>query len=169
MLRRLFSPEFADGRFVVPFSAFGYLAYGLYSIGATGLNLRSQTRWLALTVAASALLNLIVNLVAIPRLGFMAAAYSTLLSYGLLAFLTTAASQRYYPVPWDYPRVLGTLSLGLGLAAAGLLGPDAFLWRLACFLALPIVLLATGILTRSDARRLVAWISRAGMRLFSRA
>ena len=169
VLRRLFSPEFAEGRFVVPFSAFGYLMYGLYSIAATGLNLRSQTRWLPFTVAASALVNLLLNLVFIPRLGFMAAAYSTLLSYALLAVLTGAASQRYYPVPWDYPRVLGALGLGLGLAGVGLLGPDAFLWRLACFVAFPVALLATGILSWADAYRVLGWLSRIAHRFSQRS
>jgi hypothetical protein len=97
--------------------------------------------------------------------GFMAAAWSTLISYALLAILTGAASQRYYPVPWDYPRVLGAVGLGLALSAAGLLGPDALAWRILCFLVFPVVLLATGIVSRVDAVRLATWAGNLPARL----
>jgi hypothetical protein len=103
--------------------------------------------------------------VTVPRFGFMAAASSTLISYALLAILTGAASQRFYPVPWDYPRVLGAIGLGMALSAAGLLGPDALAWRILCFLAFPVVVLATGILSRVDALRLFAWASSLPGRL----
>ncbi len=156
-MRLLLSPEFEAGRFVIPFSAFGYLMYGVYSIAGTGLNVASKTRWLAITVAAAAIANLLINLLAIPIFGFMAAAYSTLISYALLALLTGFVAQRYYPVPWDYPRVLGTMALGLGLAAAGLLGPDTFGWRVLCFLAFPVGLFGSGILHRADVAGVFGW------------
>jgi O-antigen/teichoic acid export membrane protein len=158
-MRLLLSPEFEAGRFVIPFSAFGYVMYGVYSIAGTGLNVASKTRWLAITVAAAAIANLLINLLGIPIFGFMAAAYSTLISYALLALLTGFVAQRYYPVPWDYPRVLGTIALGLGLSAAGLLGPDTFGWRVLCFLAFPVGLYGSGILHRADVARVFGWLS----------
>jgi O-antigen/teichoic acid export membrane protein len=164
-VRLLLGPDFEAGRFVIPFSAFGYLLYGVYSIAATGLNVSSQTRWLPITVASAAAANVAINLTAIPLFGFMAAAWSTLLSYGLLALLTGIAAQRYYPVPWDYPRLLGTLGLALGLAAAGLLGPDVLAWRLVCFLAFPVALVVSGILARADVVRTVGWVQRLPQRL----
>src|SRR5438105_1438174 len=164
-VRLLLGPDFEAGRFVIPFSAFGYLLYGLYSIAGTGLNVSSQTRWLPITVASAAAANVAINLTAIPLFGFMAAAWSTLLSYALLALLTGIAAQRYYPVPWDYPRLLGTLGLALGLAAAGLLGPDLFVWRLACFVAFPVALVVSGILARTDLARTVGWLQGLPQRL----
>jgi O-antigen/teichoic acid export membrane protein len=159
VMRLLLSPEFLAGRFVIPFSAFAYVAYGMYTIAGTGLNLRSQTRWVPLTVGAAAAANLIINLLAVPTFGYMAAAWSTLISYGLLAVLTGWVSQRYYPVPWDYPRVVGAFALATSLAAAALLGPDMLAWRTVCFLALPVLLLLTGIFPRAEAARLRAWLS----------
>ena len=164
-VRLLLGPDFEAGRFVIPFSAFGYLLYGVYSIAGTGLNVSSQTRWLPITVASAAAANVAINLTAIPLFGFMAAAWSTLLSYALLALLTGIAAQRYYPVPWDYPRLLGTLGLALGLAAAGLLGPGLFVWRLACFVAFPVALVVSGLLARTDLARTVGWLQGLPQRL----
>jgi O-antigen/teichoic acid export membrane protein len=159
-MRLLLSPEFLPGRYVIPFSAFGYLAYGMYSIAGTGLNLASQTRWLPITVAAAAVANLLMNLLGVPLLGYMAAAYSTLISYALLAVLTGTAAQRYFPVRWDYRRMVATLAVALGLTAAGIAGPDLLIWRLACFAAFPLGVVMTGIIPMGDVARLM----RAAMR-----
>ena len=83
--RILLPAEFEPGRFVTPFSAFAYVLYGIYTIVATGLNLESQTRRLPLIMGATAVTNVVLNLLLIPRLGYMGAAVSTILSYGMLA------------------------------------------------------------------------------------
>jgi O-antigen/teichoic acid export membrane protein len=149
-IRLLLTPAFEPGRFVVPFSAFAYVLYGAYTIGSTGLNLASQTRWVPLAMIVAAVSNVVMNLVLIPPLGYMGAAVSTLVGYGLLALVSTAVSQRFYPIGWDLPRNLGTLAIGLALAAAALLGPDHVGWRILCLAAYPPTLLALGIVRRAD-------------------
>ena len=139
VFRILLTPEFEPGRFITPFSAFAYVLYGIFTIVSTGLNLESQTRRLPAVMGATAATNVILNLVLIPRLGYMGAAISTILSYGMLALMTGRVSQRYYPVPWEVGRVVALLGLGLVLSGLALLGPDHIAWRLACIVAYPIV------------------------------
>jgi O-antigen/teichoic acid export membrane protein len=139
VFRLLLTPEFEPGRFITPFSAFAYVLYGIFTIVTTGLNLESQTRRLPLVMGATAASNVALNLVLIPRLGYLGAAVSTILSYGLLALSAGRVSQRYYPVPWEIGRVVALLGLGLLLSAAALLGPDHVAWRLACIAAYPLV------------------------------
>jgi O-antigen/teichoic acid export membrane protein len=150
VLRLLFQPDFEPSRFVVPFSAFAYVLYGTYSIGATGLNIEGRTRVLPLTLGAVAIGNVALNLVLIPSVGYIGAAVSTLLSYGLLALSTTVVSQRYYPVPWDLPRVVGALTLAMSLAATALLGPDHIAWRLGCIAAYPVLVVLLRIVRKND-------------------
>lgn len=150
VLRLLFQPDFEPSRFVVPFSAFAYVLYGVYSIGATGLNIEGRTGVLPLTLWAAAIGNVALNLVLIPSIGYMGTAVSTLLSYGVLALSTTAAGQRYYPVPWDVPRGAGALLLAMGLSAAALLGPDHIAWRLGCIAAYPALVVIFRIVHGSD-------------------
>lgn len=150
VLRLLFQPDFEPSRFVVPFSAFAYVLYGVYSIGATGLNIEGRTGVLPVTLWAAAIGNVALNLLLIPSIGYMGTALSTLLSYGVLAVSTTAAGQRYYPVPWDLPRIAGALSLAMGLAAAALVGPDHVVWRLGCIAAYPALVVLLRIVRGSD-------------------
>lgn len=150
VLRLLFQPAFEPSRFVVPFSAFAYVLYGTYSIGATGLNLEGRTGVLPLTMGAAAIGNVALNLVLIPSLGYMGAAVSTLLSFAFLGLSTTVVGQRYYRVPWDLPRIAGALVLAMGLAAAALLGPDHLAWRLGCIAAYPALVVLLRIVRKND-------------------
>lgn len=154
LLRLVFLPEFEPARFVVPFSAFAYVLYGAYTIGATGLNVEGRTGLLPVTLGISAVANVVLNFALIPAFGYMGAAAATLLSYSLLTVLTSAVGQRHYPVPWDIPRTVGALGLGMGLALASLVGPDHLAWRVACVGAYPVLLLPLRIVGRSD----VAWL-----------
>ncbi len=137
VFRLLLTPEFEPGRYITPFSAFAYVLYGTFTIATTGLNLESQTRRLPLVMGAVAAGNVALNLVLIPWLGYLGAAVSTIVSYGLLAVVAGRVSQRYYAVPWDLPRVVALLGIGGGLSAAALLGPDHVAWRLLCIAAYP--------------------------------
>ena len=156
-IRLVLTDDFEPARYVVPFSAFSYVLYGVFTILTAGLNLENQTRWLPMTMGAAAVAGVALNVVLIPLWGFMGAAVSTLVSYVLLASLSGAASQRYYPVPWDLPRLFVTLTLGGGLAAAALLGPDHALWRIGCIIAFPITMVLLRVVRVAD---LVAVIPR---------
>lgn len=137
VFRILLTPEFVPGRFIVPFSAFAYVLYGIFTIVTTGLNLESRTGRVPLILGLAAASNVALNLTLIPLLGFMGAAVATILSYTVLAVTGGRISQRFYPVPWQTGRVLALLSLGAALSAAALLGPDHVAWRLACIGAYP--------------------------------
>ncbi|MBA2266601.1 MAG: oligosaccharide flippase family protein [Chloroflexi bacterium] len=139
VFRILLTPEFEPGRFVTPFSAFAYVLYGIFTIVTTGLNLEGQTRRLPLVLGVTAVVNVVLNLVLIPALGYFGAAISTILSYGMLALVAGRVSQRFYAVPWELGRVLALLGLGLALSVAALLGPDHAGWRLACIAVYPMV------------------------------
>jgi O-antigen/teichoic acid export membrane protein len=147
-IRILLTPEFEDARFVTGFSAFAYVLYGSFTILTTGLNLESQTRRVPLIMAAAAVTNLALNLALVPIVGFMGAAVSTLVSYGVLAVVGGIVSQRAYPVPWDVPRVLLLLGIAMALAFVSVLGPDHVGWRLVCVVAYPVIVLGLRIVPR---------------------
>jgi O-antigen/teichoic acid export membrane protein len=162
VLRLLVGPAFADSRLVVPFSAFAYVLYGVYSVVAVGLNIRSQTRWVSLAMGIAAALSIGLNLLLIPLVGMLGAALATLVAYAVLAVTTAAFGQRYYPVPWDVTRVAGTMVAGMILAAAALLGPDLLLWRIATIAVFPLVLIATRIVSPDEIRAARRLIRRGG-------
>ena len=124
LLRFLVGAAFEDSRFIVPFSAFSYVMYGAYTIGATGLSIVGRSSLVAATMGAAAVLSVVLNLLVIPPLGMYGAALSTVAGYLTLALLTGVVSQRHYPVPWQLGRAAATLAIAAGLSATALAGPD---------------------------------------------
>ena len=152
-IRLLLTPGFDDARYIVPFSAFGMVLYGVYQVVATGLNLTSHTRLLPLTMGAAAITNVALNLLLVPGLGMYGAGIATIAGYLVLAIVTAAVSQRHYPVAWDVPRVVGTLALASGLGTASLLGPDSTLWRLGCLVVFGVAVVVLRLVDPTDVAR----------------
>ncbi len=79
---------------------------------ASGLYVARRTRIVPLLAFGAVAANLGVNLVLIPRIGIMGAAWATLVAYAVLALATGIAARRRYPLELDAPRLLA-----IGLAA----------------------------------------------------
>ena len=159
-LRLLVGADFAASRFVVLFSAFAYVLYGVNSVVTVGLYISARTRWVSVAVGAAALVSLTLNLALIPLLGMFGAALATLVSYGSLPLLTARFARRYYPVKWDTIRVCGALGLAIILSTGALLGPDSLIWRVATIAIYVPVLLILRIVSTSDIRAILALVRR---------
>jgi O-antigen/teichoic acid export membrane protein len=119
--------EGAD-RYAAPV-AFGYVLYGFFVLASTGQGATRRTGSVPLVVLAAAIANIVLNLAFIPWMGAMAAAYSTVASFALMTGGTLYFSQRLYPIPYAYGRILACLAAAIvlvgvagGLAAGGSLG-----------------------------------------------
>jgi O-antigen/teichoic acid export membrane protein len=86
------------------------IAYGAYYIIGTGVNLSGKTIHIGWTTVVAALLNIGLNLLLIPVLGFGGAAIAGCVANILAVTLLYTQAQRLYPVPYDLPRA-GLLSL----------------------------------------------------------
>lgn len=98
---------------VIVIVALASLVYGLYFMLVSTVFLRRRTRVLPLLTLLAGGGNVVANLVLIPRLGILGAAWSTLIGYGLLATGTYLYARRGFPIRLDIAR--------LGIAAVGAL------------------------------------------------
>lgn len=159
-LRLLVGPQFEESRYIVPFSAFAYVLYGAYTIGASGLSVVGRSGKVASTMAVAAVATLVLNLILIPIIGMYGAAIATVSGYLLLAIVAGVVSQHYYPVAWELGRAITILLIAAALSAAALLGPDHVLWRIGCVLAYVPILLGLGIVKISQGRVLLSALRR---------
>ncbi len=149
-IRFLLTPAFEESRYVVPFSAFAAVLYGVYTLVGTGLNIEAKTKWIAASFGVAAAVNIGLNLVLIPAFGFMGAAYATILSYGLLTGLTGLLSHRFYPIPWQLRQMTIAMVVAFALAVGALLGPDIVVWRIACIVAFIPLMLGLRVVSAED-------------------
>jgi O-antigen/teichoic acid export membrane protein len=94
------------------------LVYGLYFMLVSTIFLRRRTAGLPLLTLAAGATNVAANLVLIPRVGLMGAAWSTLAGYLVLTTLTWWYARRDYPVTLDLRRLA---LIGGGVVATVLL------------------------------------------------
>lgn len=125
------------GSKLLPWIAVAALLSGVREFHANrAFQLAEQTRGLLAPTAIAAVANIVLNLILIPRVGVIGAAYATLAAFALSLVLTWWAGHRRFPIPFCL-RELAAISLcagGMGIAlapVAGMRGPLALVLQVA--------------------------------------
>jgi O-antigen/teichoic acid export membrane protein len=135
--------------------------YGLSIIFSSGLYVTGKTGHLASVVMASATLNVLLNLILIPRMGKEGAAIATMVTNAVMALTILSIARRSYHIPYRLSRTLAGIGIAVGgVALAGSwagLGPAADLGlRVAATVAFTPALFATLGMKRGDVRAGIA-------------
>ncbi len=97
--------DYLSGHVVIPVVTLGHLLYGVYVILTAGVYAEGRARMLPGIVIAGAIVNVSINLLMIPRIGYIAAAWSSVAANGLMVLLLHARTRAFYPVPYEYGRI----------------------------------------------------------------
>ena len=108
------TPEFLKASTVIPILGLAMIFNGCHTVLAIGLNITKKMGAIFPVTAISAVLNLILNYLLIPQYGMMGAAVATLISYLLMAVLMWYASQRVYPIKYEWGRI-GKVFFSIGM------------------------------------------------------
>jgi O-antigen/teichoic acid export membrane protein len=102
LLPSLASDKYASAAAILPWVIAGMVVDGTNSMVGAGLFIHRKTRTIMTVVMSGAILNIILNLILVPRIGIMGAAIATLISYAFTAFLLAVTGRRLLPVhvPW---------------------------------------------------------------------
>jgi O-antigen/teichoic acid export membrane protein len=110
LLLALTTPEFAvAGSFVVPIVAVSMVIHGAQGIITQPISLVKKTHSLGIAWGIAAILNLVLNVLLIPRFGIIAAAITTLLSFTVAAVITCKISFTYLKFDIDWISILKSL------------------------------------------------------------
>ena len=102
----LAADAFAESSSVVGPLAFSTVAYGAYIVVAIGVGRSRRTQFNWVVTGLAAVVNLALNVTLIPRFGMMGAAIATVAAYATMAVGMAWWSQRVYPVPYQWRRVV---------------------------------------------------------------
>lgn len=105
----LATPSYSTAAQIIPIVVFSYYLYGMYYIFTTGLNIEKKTYYFPFITGLSALLNVALNFTLIPVWGMLGAAYATAAAYLFMAVLTLLFSHKYYPIEFNWRRILPLL------------------------------------------------------------
>ncbi len=112
--RYLVSEGYWMGLFIVPVSLLGYVFQGWYYTFSAGAYIKEKTKYFVHCTLAGSAVALALNMLFVPRYGMAAAAWATTAAYAVMALMLLVIVQKFYPVPYEWKRIV---SMGL-LAAA---------------------------------------------------
>jgi O-antigen/teichoic acid export membrane protein len=113
--RHFIGPDYWGGLNIVPIVLLSYVFTGAYVNFVVGVYLEKKTKYLPYATGAGAIVNIVVNLLLIPRFGIMGAAIATLLSYVVMAIGIYFPSQRLYHVHYEWGRILRLFVAACGI------------------------------------------------------
>ncbi len=93
-------PGFRSGLGVVPVLLMANLCLGVFYNLSIWYKLTSKTVWGAWLSVFGAAVTLLFNILLIPVMGYMGAAWATLICYALMMVFSYFMGQKYYPVPY---------------------------------------------------------------------
>jgi O-antigen/teichoic acid export membrane protein len=91
----------------------GHLIYGTINIIGSGIVFERKVIYHVYIFSLALLFNAALNFLLIPRIVYMAAAYTTLASYVLVALLVGVVSNRLYKIRWEPKRLLQICASGV--------------------------------------------------------
>ena len=145
-----YGQQYWDSVGIVPWIALGYFFHGAYLLQLPGAFLRDESKWVAITRGAGAVVNIGLNLALIPTYGAMGAAWATMASFGLMAILFYMVNRRIFPIGYEWRRLL-RIGLLMGTAWMLYLKLEPTLWReVGLTLFYPVGLLLSGFLTAGE-------------------
>ncbi len=120
-----FIPEsYWEALTVVPILLLAYVFSAAYINLSIWFKITKQTRFALLFAGAGALVTVVINVLTIPRFGYVGSAWATLACYSVMCFLCYTVGQKYYPIPYRVQRLFIYALVFLGAFAINLqIGP----------------------------------------------
>jgi O-antigen/teichoic acid export membrane protein len=119
IVRFLATPEFYESSEVVAPLAFAAVAFGGFIVVSIGLGRTKRTQFNWVVTGAAAAVSVALNLLLIPDYGMMGAAISSVVAFTVMFVGITWWSQRVFPVPYQWRRVVTVVGCAVVLTIVG--------------------------------------------------
>ncbi len=131
----LLGPNYWEGIPIIPIILLSYFFYGIYVILTPGFYIQKKSQYMVIFTGSAAVVNILANIVFLPRIGIYGAAIATLFSYLTMAITIFVATERIYPIPVEWKRVGLAFLLVLGLVFLAYWNDLHFWWRVGIYIA----------------------------------
>jgi O-antigen/teichoic acid export membrane protein len=172
-LHLISGPEYWRAYSAVPVIAAAYLIWSTRSVIEVGIVLERKTVVVTICFVMGAVISVAANVLLIPRLGMLGAAYATLVSFSAMVALDYSWSRRLFLVRYEWGRLVRiVLATGLVFCLGAFWEIDrayvAIPLKLSLVAIFPLVLWLTGFYTLGEIkgiRRLVRSVPRVWRKL----
>lgn len=110
ILRYLVEESFWNGLRIIPIVLWTYLFQGIYFNLSFWYKLKDETKWGAYFSLIGLVITLVIQLIGVPRIGYMASCGSSLVCYFVIMLLSYFIGQKKAPIPYDL-KCIGAYTL----------------------------------------------------------
>jgi O-antigen/teichoic acid export membrane protein len=166
IVRLLVAPEFFEAHEALPWVALGWALYGLFLVLVTIAGRARVTSRNFPAAAAGLVVNVVVLVVLVPRVGIAGAGIALAVSYLAMLAVLHALTRRLFHVPFDWGRLAFALGALAAIAVAGELllpesGAAGLLLRLLWLALVPAAFGLTGFVRASEQQAVRGLLRRA--------
>ena len=115
VFRYFIDQAYWDGLSVVPILLMANLFLGLYYNLSIWYKLTDRTIYGGYIMGIGAIVTLVLNIVWIPKYGFLGSAWATFFCYLVVVLLSYALGRKHYPVPYEVVRIAAYVLLAVVL------------------------------------------------------
>ena len=115
LLKYLINPVYWEGLFIVPIVLWTYIFQGIYFNLSFWYKLTDQTRWGAYFSLIGLAITFTLQVIFVPRLGYVASAFSSTVCYFVIMLLSYFIGRNKLRIPYDFKTIGGYTCLTLGL------------------------------------------------------
>ncbi|HEC35428.1 MAG TPA: hypothetical protein ENI39_02715 [Anaerolineae bacterium] len=171
IVRLVAQPGYRDAYLVVPWVATSSVIQVFNWITRQGLMYAKKTYWDPLIYLSGGGVNLGLNLLLLPRMGYIAAAWTTLIGFALMGGVMFVISQRMHPMIYEYKRLGILVIIAVGIFFAGQVLPSSSIWlsiggKVALLGLYPMLLWMFGFVSDRECKALYSLYARARQNLF---
>lgn len=101
---------------IVPIVLLANLFLGIYFNLAIWYKLTDKTRFGMYFSIVGAVITIVLNVILLPKYGFIAAAWTTLIAYAIMMMMSYVLGQKHYKVHYQVSRILGYIGFAIALS-----------------------------------------------------
>lgn len=112
------TPEYIMGALAIPFLTFSFIAAQTYQTMGPGITLAEKNWYYTLFTVITALVNIVLNFILIPKFGFIGAAGSTLFSFIVYVVAKVIIAHKYFPINYPFFKYIIVYLISLSFSIA---------------------------------------------------
>ncbi len=115
IVKLLIDPKYYAGLKVVPIVLMAHFFFGIFFNLSLWYKLTDRTRYGAYMAIMGAIITILINIIFVPRYGYMASAWANFACYSSMMLASYILMQKFYPIRYDLKKITIYVAVGLGI------------------------------------------------------
>ena len=113
IIRILAAPEYFEAWKTMQIVGLGMCFYTFHQFFSTGAYIKNKTWYLPVAYMVAATVNIALNWIFLPKYGYTAAAWSTVVTYFTFSAVGFVVFRKFYPIPFEFRRLAFLFGIGI--------------------------------------------------------